>query len=50
VHLNLEEDRIAEEIANQINNLLNKSDRISIAAMSRLIWGLLEKERKQNDN
>ena len=50
VHLTAEEDEEARLIERQILTLMAKTDRVSITAMSRVIWRLLEKQHEQNPN
>jgi hypothetical protein len=44
VHLSAEEDNEAEQISKQIYEIIGGNEKVSISAMSRVIWGLLEKK------
>jgi hypothetical protein len=50
VHLSTDEDHDAKIIEEKISNLLSKNERVSITAMSRVIWRLLETNRKHDAN
>lgn len=50
VHLTAQEDQEAKNIEQSISLLLPQSDRVSIIAMSRVIWSLLEKPHEHNVN
>lgn len=50
VHLTAQEDQEAKNIEQKISQLLAQNDRVSITAMSRVIWRLLENHHEQNGN
>jgi hypothetical protein len=50
VHLTSQEDQEAWNIEQKIFSLLAQNDRVSITAMSRVIWRLLEKHHEHNAN
>lgn len=50
VHLTAQEDQEARNIEQKISLLLAQNDRVSITAMSRVIWRLLENHHEHNAN
>jgi hypothetical protein len=50
IHLTAEEDKDAKKTEQQISRLLAQNDRVSITAMSRVIWRLLENHHEHNAN
>ena len=50
VHLTDQEDQEAKNIEQKISQLLTPDDRVSITAMSRVIWRLLENPHEHNAN
>jgi hypothetical protein len=50
VHLTSQEDQDAKRIEQQISHFLSQNDRVSITAMSRLIWRLLESHHHLHAN
>lgn len=50
VHLTAQEDQEAKSIEQKISQLLAQNDRVSITAMSRVIWRLLENHHEHNAN
>jgi hypothetical protein len=50
LHLTAGEDKEARSIERRISQLLGPDDRVSITAMSRVIWRLLETPHENPDN